>query len=533
MNKVRRPLVNRPPASGLKVPARKVNAMAAFAEKKHVKTAAETKTEVTDLRSALRLLENTPGQLLRTDYLVDTNAELAGVYRHVGAGCPVEPPTKTGPAMLFQNIKGHPGARVVTGIMASRERVALLLNTPARRLGFKLLEAVEHPIEPVMNLAATAPCQEVVYNKNIDILKTVPAPTNTPMDAGPYFTMGLLRATDPETGEHDVTIHRLCVQGSDTLSVFFAPGRHIDTFRQKAEKIGKALPVSINIGLDPAVYIAACFEPPTTPQGYDELAIAGGLRGHAIELARCVSINEYAIAHAEVVIEGEIVPEVRVREDQNSNTGHAMPEFPGYNGYANPSLSLIKVKAITTRKNPILQTLVGPGEEHVNLVGIPTEASILHMVDKAMPGRLQNVYAHTAGGGKFLAVLQFKKSVPADEGRQRQAALIALGVYSELKHVIVVDEDVDIFDSNDLLWAMTTRYQGDMSTIFIPGVIGHVLDPSQDQNFSRSVIQHGTTCKTIFDCTVPWPLKAHFVRAKFLEVDPEPFLKPSLRRLEI
>jgi 4-hydroxy-3-polyprenylbenzoate decarboxylase len=489
--------------------------------------------DVADLRSALRLLENTPGQLLRTDHPVAANSELAGVYRHIGAGCPVEPPTRIGPAMLFENIQGYPGARVLTGIMASRERVALLLNTPADRLSFKLLEAVDRPIQPVESQASTAPCQQMVYKGNIDILKTVPAPTNTPMDAGPFFTMGLLRATDPETGEHDVTIHRLCVQSSDTLSVFFAPGRHIDVFRQKAEAMGKALPVSINIGLDPAVYIAACFEPPTTPQGCDELSIAGALRGRAVELVRCLTVDERAIAHAEVVIEGEILPEVRVREDQNSNTGHAMPEFPGYNGYAAPALSVIKVKAITTRRNPILQTVVGPGEEHVNLAGIPTEASILHMVNKAMPGRLQNVYAHSAGGGKFLAVMQFKKSIPADEGRQRQAALIALGVYSELKHVILVDEDVDIFDSNDVLWAMTTRYQGDVSTIFIPGVIGHVLDPSQDESFSPSIIQRGTTCKTIFDCTVPWPLKAHFVRAKFQDVDPGPFLKPSQRPLEL
>jgi 4-hydroxy-3-polyprenylbenzoate decarboxylase len=489
--------------------------------------------DVADLRSALRLLENTPGQLLRTDHPVAANSELAGVYRHIGAGCPVEPPTKIGPAMLFENIKGYPGARVLTGMMASRERVALLLNTPPDRLGFKLLEAVDRPIQPVESQASTAPCQQMVYKGNIDILKTVPAPTNTPMDAGPFFTMGLLRATDPETGEHDVTIHRLCVQSADTLSVFFAPGRHIDVFRQKAEAMGKALPVSINIGLDPAVYIAACFEPPTTPQGCDELSIAGALRGRAVELVRCLTVDERAIAHAEVVIEGEILPEVRVREDQNSNTGHAMPEFPGYNGYAAPALSVIKVKAITTRRNPILQTVVGPGEEHVNLAGIPTEASILHMVNKAMPGRLQNVYAHSAGGGKFLAVMQFKKSIPSDEGRQRQAALIALGVYSELKHVILVDEDVDIFDSNDVLWAMTTRYQGDVSTIFIPGVIGHVLDPSQDESFSPSIIQRGTTCKTIFDCTVPWPLKAHFVRAKFQDVDPGPFLKPSQRPLEL
>lgn len=483
--------------------------------------------EVYDLRSALRLLHAIPGQLHRSAHPVDANAELAGVYRHIGAGCPVAPPTHIGPAMLFEKIKGYPGARIVTGVMASRTRVAHLLGTTADRVMFRLLEAIEQAIPPVRTADPEPLCQQVVYRENIDILKIIPAPTNTPLDAGPYFTMGLLRATDPETGAQDVTIHRLCVQGPDTLSVFFAPGRHIDAFRQKAEAMGKPLPVSINIGLDPAVYIAACFEPPTTPQGADELAIAGGWRGRPVELARCVAIEEDAIAHAEVVIEGEILAGVRVREDQNTNTGHAMPEFPGYNGPAHPALNLIKVKAITTRRNPILQTICGPGEEHVNLAGLPTEASIFRMVESAMPGRLQNVYAHSAGGGKLLAILQFKKSIPADEGRQRQAALLALSVYSELKHVIVVDEDVDIFDSNDVLWAMTTRYQGNKSTLFLPGVIGHVLDPSQDPAFSNEILQRGTTCKTIFDCTVPWPLKSEFVRAQFLDVDPAPFLAPS------
>ena len=218
---------------------------------------------------------------------------------------------------------------------------------------------------------------------------------------GPTSPLGVLRATDPETGEHDVTIHRMCVQGPESLSIFFAPSRHIDVFRQKAEAAGKPLPVSISIGLDPAVYLSVCFEAPTTPLGFDELSIAGGLRGKPVELVRCVSQPEYALAQAEFVIEGEILPEVRTREDARTLTGHAMPEFPGYNGPAHPSLPLIRITAVTHRSNPIMQTIVGPGEEHVSLAGIPTEASILRMVNAAMPGKLVNCYCHSAGGGKF------------------------------------------------------------------------------------------------------------------------------------
>jgi 4-hydroxy-3-polyprenylbenzoate decarboxylase len=335
--------------------------------------------------------------------------------------------------------------------------------------------------------------------------------------------MGLAYASDPETGESDITIHRLCIQSADEISMYFVPGRHLDVFRQKAEAQGKSLPISISIGVDPAIAISSCFEPPTTHLGYNELSIAGSIRKQAVELVNCLTVNEKAIANAEFVIEGELLPYVRVREDQNTDTGKAMPEFPGYTGPANESLPVIKVKAVTHRRNPILQTVVGPSEEHVNLAGIPTEASILLMVERAMPGRLVNVYAHSAGGGKYMAVMQFKKSSLNDEGRQRQAALLAFAAFSELKHVILVDEDVDLFDSNDVLWALNTRYQGDVSTIFIPGVRCHPLDPSQSPDFSTSIRDDGISCKTIFDCTVPYQLKERFQRAKFKELDARRF----------
>ncbi len=113
-----------------------------------------------------------------------------------------------------------------------------------------------------------------------------------------------------------------------------------------------------------------------------------------------------------------------------------------------------------------------------------------------------------------------------------QAALLALATYSELKNIILVDEDVDIFDSDDILWAMTTRMQGDVSITTIPGIRGHQLDPSQTPEYSPSIRGKGISCKTIFDCTVPWDLKSHFERAPFAEVDPRPFAPEYFARLE-
>lgn len=484
-------------------------------------------TEINDLRSAIAHLKTLPQHFHETDVEIDPNADLAGVYKQIGAGGTVDRPTRIGPAMMFNNVKGYPGSRVLVGMHASRERVAALLGAPTRELGIYLGKAIKKTIEPKLTDNPNPPCQEFVHradDPNFDLRKILPAPTNTPEDAGPYFCMGLVLGSDPDDGRTDVTIHRLCVQNKDEISIFFAAGRHIDMFRQKAEAKGEPLPVTINMGLDPAIFIGACFEAPTTPFGYDELQIAGGLRGKPVELVKAITINQRSIARAEIVIEGEILPNVRVKEDQNTNTGHAMPEFPGYDGPANPSLPVIKVKAITSRKDPILQTLVGPGEEHVNMAGIPTEASIYNAVDVAIPGLLQNVYAHSAGGGKFLAVLQVRKKSIIDQGRERQAALIAFGAYSELKQIILVDEDVDIFDSNDVLWAMTTRYQGEQNTIFIPGVRCHQLDPSQDTAFDPRILAHGISTKTIFDCTVPFHLKETFKRAKFKKIDVTPYL---------
>ncbi len=477
---------------------------------------------VRDLRGAIELLKNIPGQYVQTDVEADPHAEIAGIYRYVGAGGTTMRPTKEGPMLMFNNVKGYSGARVAIGLLASRKRVGYLLGCEPANLGKLLNEAVEHPVAPVEVGPQKALCQQVVHRADepgFDVRRLVPAPTNTEEDAGPYITMGLCYAVDPETGERNLSIHRMCIQGPDEISIYLVPGsRHLGSFFAKAEAAGKPLPVSISIGVDPAIQIGSCFEPPTTPQGYDEMGVAGALRGEGVELAKCLTIPGKCVARAEYVIEGEILPGVRVAEDQHTHTGKAMPEFPGYTGEAKDAM-VIKVTAVTTRQNPIMQSVIGPSEEHVSMAGIPTEASILSMVERAMPGRVLNVYCASSGGGKYMAVIQFKKSMPSDEGRQRQAALLAFSAFSELKNVFLVDEDVDPFDLGDVVWAMNTRCQSDVDIVTIPGVRCHPLDPSQSPAVSPSIRDAGISCKTIFDCTVPYDLKDEFRRAQFKQVD--------------
>lgn len=166
---------------------------------------------ITDLRSALERLKRFPGQLLETNHPVDPHAELAGVYKRVGAGGTVARPTQVGPAMLFNSVTGYPGARVLVGLMASRDRVGLLLDSPPRTLTQRIAEAYKHAQGPVAVGSEAATCQEVVYraeDPGFDLRRILPAPTNTDQDAGPYFCLGLVLGSDPELGT-DVTIHPL------------------------------------------------------------------------------------------------------------------------------------------------------------------------------------------------------------------------------------------------------------------------------------------------------------------------------------
>lgn len=477
-----------------------------------------------DLRKVLTELKDLPGQYHETNLEIDPEAELSGVYRYIGAGGTVKRPTQEGPTMMFNTIKGFPDKRVLIGIMASRKRVGQMFHHDYQTLGRLLKDSVENPVKPIKVTKTEAPVQEVIHlasDSDFDIRKIIPAPTNTEYDAGPYITMGVVFGSDPEKTMSDVTIHRMVLEDKDTIGMYIMPGgRHIGHFQEQFERLNKPMPITINIGLDPAITIGATFEPPTTPLGYNELWVAGALRNEPVQLVDGVAVDEVGIARAEFVIEAEIMPNRRMQEDINTHTGKAMPEFPGYNGDANPAVNVVKVKAVTHRKdNPIMQTTIGPSEEHVSMAGIPTEASILELVDKAIPGKVVNVYNPPAGGGKLMSILQIHKDNPADEGIQRQAAILALSAFKELKTVILVDEDVDIFDMNDVVWTLNTRFQGDQDILVLPGMRNHPLDPSELPEYDpKSIRVRGMSSKTILDGTVPFDMKDHFIRAQFKEI---------------
>ena len=486
-------------------------------------------SNITSLRQALDCIRNDPKQYVETDVEADPYLEIAGVYKKVGAGGTIMRPTKiNGPAMMFNKIKGYPGARVVIGITGSLKRLGLFVDTPPDQLAHKLNSCADKPIPPVFVQSDKALCQQVVHkadDPDFDIRKILPVATTCSADPAPAITMGLARAEDLETGESDVTMHRIFVQDvKDEITLFAASElRHIGRMIRKAEKMNVPLPITISIGVDPAIYLCTSFTPPVTPFGFDELSVAGALRGQPVELAKCLTVNGAGIANAEYVLEGEVIPGKKVNEDKLTGTGYGLAEFAGYSGGAQPAY-VIKIKAVTHRIDPIYQTCIAPSEELVNMMGVPMAASILNITGKSLPGRVKNVYTHSSGGGRFMVVMQISKESPSHEGVQRQAALAAFSANPELKHIILVDDDVDIFDISDVLWAMNTRYQCNIDTVFIPGVFGHPADPSGYPYFSPYSRGHGVTCKAFFDCTVPFELKEKFKRPVFKDVDVEKFL---------
>ena len=217
-----------------------------------------------DLRKVIEELKELPGQYHETDVEIDPEADLSGVYRYIGAGGTVKRPTQEGPAMTFNNVKGFPGTRVNIGTMASRRRVGEILHHDYKTLGRYLKDAVENPVMPEKVSKADAPAQEVVHlatDEGFDIRKIIPAPKNTPEDAGPYITLGVVLGSDPEKTMSDVTIHRMVLEDEDTIGIYIMPGgRHIGHFHKQYEALNKPMPITINIGLDPAIAIGTTFK---------------------------------------------------------------------------------------------------------------------------------------------------------------------------------------------------------------------------------------------------------------------------------
>lgn len=428
----------------------------------------------TALRSFLHLIEG-EGELLRIQEPVDPRFELAQVLK--------ESDRRSGPALLFEQVTGY-SCPVAGNLLGSRRRLALLFGVPEDHVVEEYERRRAHLLPPAA--VSPAPCQEVVIREAVDVLKTLPIPTYHEKDGGPYITCGVLFAKDPLTGQRGVGLHRLHVKGKNRIGVHLS-NPPISQMQANAEALGRPLEVAVALGVDPVILMASIVRMPTG----DKLALAGGLRGEAVEVVRGTEVAVEVPAHAEAVLEGRILP--GVREDEGP-----FGETSGY--YFGDRSHVIEVAALTHRDRPIIQALHPMSQEVVMLAGASAEAELLRFLHRE---GYQVRHLHLGGGtGRPHALVSLRKS---HDGEPKQLLHLLLSHAPWIKHAVVLDDDVELHDPEDVEWALATRVQGDRDLVILSGLPGRSIDPSTRDGF---------TAKVGVDATVPIRERGRYVRPR-------------------
>ena len=377
---------------------------------------------------------------------------------------------RDGKAAFFHRVAGF-DMPVVGGLLASPKRIALALECAVAETGARMAEATEKPIPYALH-AGPAPCQEVVIRgPGLDIGK-LPIPAHSPLDAGRFITAGVVIARDGENGRHNLSYNRMQLFGPDRTGISMNIWRHIKAFFDKIEPKGQNLPFCVAIGPDPVLMMAAAFR-----YDGDEYDIAGSLRRAPIPVVRALTCDVMVPATAEIIIEGEVLAGVRRMEGP-------MAEFTGHYSGADEK-HVAKITAITHRRDPIFQTMNGGGYEHVSLGNMITREPLLARFIRHITPRLAAVHLPPYGAG-FTAIIGLSKPEP---GEARNVAIAAMCAHVNVKTVIVVDDDVDVYDPGDVMWALSTRVRWNEAVVPVPGAHGNELDPTSDV--------HGVQCQII------------------------------------
>jgi len=402
-----------------------------------------------DLREFLKFLEE-HGELLKTKKPVDTKFEISSYIRKTS--------DQRGPALFFENVKNF-DMPVVGGIFATRERAFLALETSSQDYVHKFQNALDHLLPP--KLVSNAPCKDVIHTGNDVDLTRLPIPIFSEKDPAAFITLGLSISRDPKSGGGNTSIYRLQLKGRNRLGIM---AQHLVRQLVEAESLGKGLPIAIAIGTDPVIPLATQW---MAPYGTDEMALAGALRGQPVEVVKAETVDLEVPATAEIVIEGNVLPNIREQEGP-------FGEVSGYYTPANPK-PVIEVSAITHRKNPIYQAaLTGmPTTENHILKQLPLEATFYWMLKKEFPG-VTAVHFPAAGTVGMISVIAMKQ---AYECEARNVIATMFGSRRN-KITIVVDDDVDIYDMEKVLWAIATRTQADEDIIIFPRLVATAMDPS-------------------------------------------------------
>ncbi|MBW1802268.1 MAG: UbiD family decarboxylase [Deltaproteobacteria bacterium] len=394
------------------------------------------------------------------------------------------------PLIIFQNVINTKGSvstfPCAVNILGDRYKLAQAIGSTFENVGIDWRKRAKEKIAPEVIKRPDAPVKEnVLIGNDVDLLD-LPILHVHEMDPGPYITAGMLTCRDPETRTPNTAIQRGFVVGSREIRCFLAYRSHSAFNLDAHEQRGEEMKVAYWVGHHPSVLMGA-----HTTMGYPEshYETAGAVAGQPLRLVPSETLGEDFLvpADAEFVIEGVMKPGVRRPEAP-------FGEYPRYYGPQRLS-PVFEVTALTHRSNPIWHSfMVGINN---NYGGTQEEGAIYEVVKKVVP-QVQRVYVPVSGSGRFHAYIQIKKT---HDGQPKEVIMSALTTSYMIKHVIVVDDDIDIYDDRWVLWAIATRSQWDTDLVVVPGCMGSPLDPSSGPR--------GLCAKGGIDATKPAPPKRY------------------------
>jgi 2,5-furandicarboxylate decarboxylase 1 len=387
-------------------------------------------------------------------------------------------------AVLFKHIHDSPYS-LCGNVAGSRERIAQAFHTDKEKLLFEVVERLKKPGELVPVDSALAPVHQVILQGEECDLTQLPIHLQHGLDGAPYISSSMDVVMDPNTGWTNVGIRRLMVTGRRKAGVDLVAPSDLRAIYIEQARAGHRVPVSFVIGSSPVDHVAATMRIPT-----DELKLLSALRGKPLGVVKCVTNDLWVPADAQMILEGYL--------DEHGHTTEEGPygEFLGYYGGVKKN-PVFHLTAITHRKNCIFQTSTISGAEMsktdtAQLSALRTEVVVARALEIAVR-EVKAVYADPASGGTFNVRVAIKQRVP---GEAKSAIAAVFACMANVKHVYVVDPDIDIFSSEQMEWAMATRFQADKDMVFASGFRAMPLDPSLQEA--------KTTAKLGFDLTLPF-----------------------------
>jgi len=432
-----------------------------------------------DMRSWISQLEEA-GELTRVSDEVSVEVDIG---RHL-----FESKEK---ALLFENVKNHPGWKVLGQAPANWRQIGLAFGTETRNIVSEFASRVDKGLVKC-KMVDSGPVKEVVLTgKDANLLK-IPTHIIAEKDPGRFIASALNIVKDPETGIRNVAMHRLQVKDSNKLGIMMVAGKHTHLIYEKYEAMNKPMPMAIAIGHHPMYYFAA---PYTAPLGVDELEVAGALLGESVELTECETIDLEAPAHAEIVLECELPPKAREKEGPFS-------EFTGYYPNIPQPSPVVIVKGITMRKDAVYKAVQsGAFTESIFYNGLPMAVAIFRDL-RSVGGYVDLKCVSCNWGSTFNIVVQL---TPRFYGEAKHVLLAATSsLYHHQKICVAVDEDVDIYDPQDVAWAIATRVNPEVDINIISGVRGQALDNSLPEVDKPGITTwHRLGSKVLIDATKP------------------------------